>query len=83
MKAIAIMQAAREKLGKEEMARRISEGHKANKPEPTKKKIVMIKRRTTEPTPAPAVAVTPVDLNTLSIVQARKLYDELKQIFGA
>lgn len=87
-KSIAIMQAARAKLGKEEMARRIREGHKANKAveaeaklEPTKKKIVLIKRRVA--TPEPAVAVTPVDLNTLSIVQARKLYDELKQIFGA
>lgn len=80
-KSIAIMQAARAKLGKEEMARRIREGHKANKPEPAKKKIVLIKRRVTPP--EPTVAVTPVDLNTLSIVQARKLYDELKQIFGA
>jgi hypothetical protein len=69
------------------MARRIAEGHKANRQaeseaalEPIKKKIVMIKRRVAEP---PAVSVTPVDLNTLSIVQARKLYDELKQIFGA
>jgi hypothetical protein len=84
---VAKMQAARAKLGKEEMARRIAEGHKANraaeaetKLEPTKKKVVLIKRRVTEP---PAVTVTPVDLNTLSIVQARKLYDELKQIFGA
>ena len=87
MKAIAVMQAARAKLGKEEMARRIREGHKANKQaeaetklEPTRK-IVVVKRRVNPP--EPAVAVTPVDLNTLSIVQARKLYDELKQIFGA
>lgn len=87
-KSIAIMQAAREKIGKEEMARRIREGHKANrqaeaetKLEPTKRKVVLIKRRVAPP--EPAVAVTPVDLNTLSIVQARKLYDELKQIFGA
>lgn len=86
--AIAKMQEARAKLGKEEMARRISEGHKANKQveaekqlEPVQKKVVLIKRRT--PEPVAAVAVTPVDLNTLSIVQARKLYDELKQIFGA
>ena len=86
-KSIAIMQAAREKIGKEEMARRIREGHKASKAveaeaklEPTRK-IVVVKRRVA--TPEPAVAVTPVDLNTLSIVQARKLYDELKQIFGA
>lgn len=86
-KSIAIMQAAREKIGKEEMARRIKEGHKANraaeaetKLEPAKK-IVLVKRRVTPP--EPTVAVTPVDLNTLSIVQARKLYDELKQIFGA
>lgn len=84
---VAKMQAARAKLGKDEMARRIAEGHKANraaeaetKLEPTKKKVVLIKRRVAEP---PAVTVTPVDLNTLSIVQARKLYDELKQIFGA
>ncbi len=85
--AVAKMQAARAKLGKEELARRIAEGHKTNravdaetKLEPTKKKVVLIKRRVAEP---PAVTVTPVDLNTLSIVQARKLYDELKQIFGA
>lgn len=86
-KSIAIMQAARAKLGKEEMARRIKEGHKANraaeaetKLEPTRK-IVVVKRRVNPP--EPTVQVTPVDLNTLSIVQARKLYDELKQIFGA
>lgn len=83
--AVAKMQEARAKISKEEMARRISEGHKASvqKAEPPKRKIVLIKRRTTEPTPEPAVQVTPVDLNKLSIVQARKLYDELKQIFGA
>lgn len=85
--ALAKMQAARAAIGKEEMARRIAEGHKGNraaeaetKLEPTKKKVVLIKRRT--PEPVAAVSVTPVDLNTLSIVQARKLYDELKQIFG-
>jgi hypothetical protein len=92
MKAIAKMNEARTALGKEELARRISEGHKANrqaeaekKLEPTKKKVILIKRRvdTPEPEAAPAVQVTPVDLNKLSIVQARKLYDELKQIFGA
>jgi hypothetical protein len=89
MEAIAKMNEARAKIGKEEMARRISEGHKANraveaetKLEPTKK-IVLVKRREPEPETTPAVQVTPVDLNTLSIVQARKLYDELKQIFGA
>jgi hypothetical protein len=90
MKAVAKMQEAREKIGKEEMARRIKEGHKANRHaeaekqlEPTRK-IVVVKRRVNPPTEiAPAVQVTPVDLNTLSIVQARKLYDELKQIFGA
>jgi len=86
--AIAKMQAARAAIGKEEMARRIAEGHKVNraaeaetKLEPVQKKVVLIKRRT--PEPVAAVSVTPVDLNTLSIVQARKLYDELKQIFGA
>jgi hypothetical protein len=91
MQAIAKMNEAREKLGKEEMARRISEGHKASKHaeaekqlEPVKRKVVLIKRRVNPPTDvAPAVQVTPVDLNKLSIVQARKLYDELKQIFGA
>jgi hypothetical protein len=84
---IAKMHEARAKIGKEEMACRIKEGHAANrlaeaetKLEPTKKKVVLLKRRVAEP---PAVSVTPVDLNTLSIVQARKLYDELKQIFGA
>lgn len=89
--AINKMNEARRKLGKDEMARRISEGHKANKKveaekqlEPTKRKVVLIKRRVNPPTEvAPTVQVTPVDLNKLSIVQARKLYDELKQIFGA
>jgi hypothetical protein len=46
------------------------------------RKIMLVKRRTPEPVAAPTVQVTPVDLNTLSIVQARKLYDELKVIFG-
>lgn len=85
--ATAKMLAARDKLGKEEIARRIKEGHKASKQaeaekqlEPTKRKVVLIKRRVAPP--EPTAAVTPVDLNTLSIVQARKLYDELKQIFG-
>ena len=50
-------------------------------PKKKKKKIVLVKKAA--PVAAPAVQVTPVDLNTLSIVQARKLYDELKQIFGA
>jgi hypothetical protein len=45
-------------------------------------KAVKTKKPAPEPV-APTVQVTPVDLNTLSIVQARKLYDELKQIFGA
>lgn len=86
--SVAQMNAAREALGKDEIARRISEGHKAKhvskvekKHEPSKK-IILLKRRTPEPVTPPAVQVTPVDLNTLSIVQARKLYDELKQIFG-
>lgn len=88
--SVARMNHARNALGKEEMARRIREGHKANKHvqaekklEPTHKKVVLVKKRTDAPAPAAAVQVTPVDLNTLSIVQARKLYDELKQIFGA
>ena len=84
MGQIAKMQEARSKLTREELAARISEGRKAKKqveaPAP-KKKIVLIKKEA--PVAAPAVQVTPVDLNTLSIVQARKLYDELKQIFGA
>ena len=86
--AVAKMNEARSKLGKDEMARRISEGHKANrhvaaevKLEPVRK-IMLVKRRTPEPVATPTVQVTPVDLNTLSIVQARKLYDELKVIFG-
>jgi len=88
MKAVAKMQEGRAKIGKEEMARRIAEGHKANKAvEVAPKREIRIVSRTTgqqiSPKPAPTVQVTPVDLNTLSIVQARKLYDELKQIFGA
>ena len=83
---VAKMKAGREALGKEEMVRRIQAGHKAKNPEvEPKREVVMIKRRmnTWNPETTPAVQVTPVDLNTLSIVQARKLYDELKQIFGA
>lgn len=74
-------------LGTDEIRRRMAEGHIRNQEEtdkvvsPSKKKIVLRKK---EPVaaPTPTVQVTPVDLNTLSIVQARKLYDELKQIFG-
>ncbi len=89
---IAKMNAAREAIGQEEMGRRIREGHKANKLVEADKQLepvreVAEKKRKAIPTStayAPAaVQVTPVDLNTLSIVQARKLYDELKQIFGA
>lgn len=76
---------ARNKLPAGELARRISEGHKRKKAEAATstlaKKIVLVKKP--EQPATPAVQVTPVDLNTLSIVQARKLYDELKQIFGA
>lgn len=78
--------AAIAKMSPEERGARIKEGHRKAKLkqaeqqlEPVQKKVVLIKRRS----PEPAVTVTPVDLNTLSIVQARKLYDELKQIFGA
>ena len=82
--SVAKMNEARAKLGKEEIGRRIAEGHKANKKAEAEKKVVMIKRRVNPPTEVnPTVQVTPVDLNKLSIVQARKLYDELKQIFGA
>jgi hypothetical protein len=81
--SVAQMNAARASLGRDEIARRISEGHKAKHVAKAEKKIILIKRRTPEPVATPAVQVTPVDLNTLSIVQARKLYDELKQIFGA
>lgn len=83
--AIAKMKEGRLKLGAAEISRRISEGHIANrKPaEEPKRKVVLIKRRTPDAVATPAVQVTPVDLNSLSIVQARKLYDELKQIFGA
>jgi len=85
---VAKMHEARAKIGKEEMARRIKEGHAANRQAEadTKlapvKKIVLRKKATGAQVSPPAVQVTPVDLNTLSIVQARKLYDELKQIFG-
>ena len=87
MEAVAKMNEARSKIGKDEMARRISEGHKANKPVELKpKREIRIVNTTTgqQVSPKPSsIQVTPVDLNTLSIVQARKLYDELKQIFGA
>lgn len=83
--------AAIAKMTPEERGARIKEGHRKAKLKQAekqiaekKKKIVLIKKSTGEQvSPPPAVQVTPVDLNTLSIVQARKLYDELKQIFGA
>lgn len=91
--ALERMRAAHAAIGMEEISRRIKEGHEKRKvekappepkAEPAKKKIVLVKKSTGEQvSPPPAVTVTPVDLNTLSIVQARKLYDELKQIFGA
>ena len=79
MGAIAKMNEARSKIGKDEMARRISEGHKANRHVAAEVKLEPVKVKAIV---APTVQVTPVDLNTLSIVQARKLYDELKVIFG-
>ena len=82
--------AAMAKMTPEERSKRIREGHRKSKLKQAeqklaeKKKIVLVKKTTGEQvSPSPAVTVTPVDLNTLSIVQARKLYDELKQIFGA
>ena len=83
--------AAIAKMTPEERGARIKEGHRKAKLKQAeqqiaekKKKIVLIKKSTGEQvSPPPAVTVTPVDLNTLSIMQARKLYDELKQIFGA
>jgi hypothetical protein len=80
LEIVSKMQAARAKLGKEEMTRRIKEGHKANKQAVAEVKLEPVKNKAAA---TPTVQVTPVDLNTLSIVQARKLYDELKQIFGA
>lgn len=88
------MHEARSKMTPEEISRRISEGHKRNKLAEAEKQLEVVQqvavqkpeqkaKAKSKPTPAPAVQVTPVDLNTLSIVQARKLYDELKQIFGA
>jgi hypothetical protein len=82
MGQIEKMNAARAAIGEEEIGRRIREGHKANKQEVPPKKAAP-KKEAPVVAPAPTVQVTPVDLNTLSIVQARKLYDELKQIFGA
>lgn len=82
---LARLKAGRERLGDAEISARIRAGHmkkkEVAKPE---RQVVMIERPKAKPEPAPqaAVQVTPVDLNTLSIVQARKLYDELKQIFG-
>ena len=82
--------AAMAKMTPEERSKRIREGHRKSKLKQAeqklaeKKKIVLVKKTTGEQvSPPPAVTVPPVDLNTLSIVQARKLYDELKQIFGA
>lgn len=71
---------ASEALGTEEMGRRISLAWQAKAKE---EKIPRNKEKKVAPVPVPTIQVTPVDLNTLSIVQARKLYDELKQIFGA
>jgi len=81
---IAKMKAGREALGKEEMVRRIQAGHKAKQASKAETKLEPVKQvAEVVKVAAPTVQVTPVDLNTLSIVQARKLYDELKQIFGA
>ena len=79
---------ARAALPEGEMGRRIKEGHKKKKEGEADMRLETVRRRVTNakksaPEPVAAVSVTPVDLNTLSIVQARKLYDELKQIFGA
>lgn len=77
--AVQKMKRAREALGKEEMARRIHSNRKEKQETRARAALALAPA----PVAAPAVQVTPVDLNTLSIVQARKLYDELKQIFGA
>jgi hypothetical protein len=81
--------AAIAKMTPEERGARIKEGHRKAKLKQAEKQlrpikqVALVKKGTVAPKPEPAVQVTPVDLNTLSIVQARKLYDELKQIFGA
>lgn len=84
---VAKMHEARAKMPAGEIARRISEGHRRNKLAEADKQLEPVRKiklvKKTPPKPDVAVQVTPVDLNTLSIVQARKLYDELKQIFGA
>ena len=80
---VARLQAGRERLGAAEISARISAGHMKKKEAATpKREVVMIERPKPKAPVQAAVQVTPVDLNTLSIVQARKLYDELKQIFG-
>lgn len=73
--------AAIAKMTPEERSARIKEGHRKAKLKQAEKQLKPAKQIAAKP--EPAVQVTPVDLNTLSIVQARKLYDELKQIFGA
>ena len=73
--------AAMAKMTPEERGNRIKEGHRKAKLKQAEKQLKPAKQIAAKP--EPAVQVTPVDLNTLSIVQARKLYDELKQIFGA
>jgi hypothetical protein len=72
------------KMTPEERGARIKEGHRKAKLKQAEQQLEPVKRvAEVVKVAAPTVQVTPVDLNTLSIVQARKLYDELKQIFGA
>ena len=79
------MREARKRLGPEEISRRVKEGwaKKTKKDAAVTPTAPAKVKEAPVAVAAPAVQVTPVDLNTLSIVQARKLYDELKQIFGA
>lgn len=81
--------AALDKMTPEERGARIKEGHRKAKLKQAEQMLATVteavrpKKEPVAPKAAPTVVVAPVDLNTLSIVQARKLYDELKQIFGA
>ena len=72
---------AEDKIARMNAARAAKLENLKNKPPKVKKKMGRPAKATLQQ-PAQAKPSRVVDLNNLSIVEARKLYDELKQIFG-
>jgi hypothetical protein len=70
-----------DKVARMNAARAAKLGNLKNKPPKVKKKMGRPTKQVMQQ-PAQAKPSRVVDLNNLSIVEARKLYDELKQIFG-